>query len=395
MENFESGFGKGIFMKETALSHRKMVLLALATVALLTPALHAQTIASALDDLIVGFRATGAPGQTLNLEVDLGNISNFYNSAGSFSLPKLAVQDLVNTYGANWNTRTDLFWGAVSTTGRADGTADGHAPVGTLWATTPDGATAFNRGSVFAQKTASQNIESMIVAGAGGSLFGATSTTNSAYSAVINATLAGSWTAQDQKTLGISFGYFNPTVDTKVNIPPGGQTVLDLYELQPTNAAGVAGTLLGELVLTQSDLNFQSVSPSQDPFVTWQYQYFTLEDLGNPAVSGPNADPLGKGISNTNQFLLGLNPTNPASVFRITSGISTGANYVVTWKTAGPRTNVLQATNGRRGVGYSNNFQDISGPIIINAVGDTTTNYTDVGGATNRPARFYRIRLGP
>jgi len=30
--------------------------------------------------------------------------------------------------------RTDLFWGAVSTTGRAAGTADGHAPVGTLWA---------------------------------------------------------------------------------------------------------------------------------------------------------------------------------------------------------------------------------------------------------------------
>jgi hypothetical protein len=117
--------------------------------------------------------------------------------------------------------------------------------------------------------------------------------------------------------------------------------------------------------------------------------------LSNPAFSGPNADPLGKGISNTNQFLLGLNPTNPASVFRIISGVPTGANFIVTWKTAGIRTNVLQATNGRPGAGYSNNFQDISGPIIINVVGDTTTNYTDVGGATNRPSRFYRIRLWP
>ena len=395
MENVESGFGKGIFMKEATLSHRKMVLLALASVAVLIPAVRAQTVTTSLDDLILGFYATGAPGQTLNLEVDLGSISNFYNATGSFPLPALAVQDLVNTYGASWSTRTDLFWGAVSTTGRAAGTADGHAPVGTLWATAPDGATPFNRGSVFAQKAASPNIEAMVVAGAAGSLYGAPSTTNSIYAAVIVNSLAGSWSVQDQKTLGTSFGYFNPTVDNTADIPVGGQVVSDLYELQPTNTSGIAGTLLGELVLTQSGLSFQTASTNQDPFVTWQYQYFTSGELANPAFSGPNADPLGKGISNTNQFLLGLNPTNPASVFRITSGVPTGANFVVTWKTAGIRTNVLQATNGRPGAGYSNNFQDISGPIIINVLGDTTTNYTDVGGATNRPVRFYRIRLGP
>jgi hypothetical protein len=382
-------------MKETMLNHRKVVLLNLAGLALLTSAVQAQTITSSLDDLILGFYATGAPGQTLNLEVDLGSISNFYNATGSFPLPALAVQDLVNTYGASWSTRTDLFWGAVSTTGRATGTADGHAPVGTLWATAPDSQPAFNRGTVFAQKAASPNIEAMIVAGAAGSLYGAPSTTNSAHAAVIANSLAGSWSVQDQKTLGTSFGYFNPTVDNTANIPVGGQVVSDLYELQPASTSGFAGTLLGELVLTQSGLSFQAVSTFQDPFVTWQNQYFTEVELEDPTFGGPNADPFGKGISNTNQFLLGLNPTNPASVFRIVSGVSTGANFVVTWKTAGIRTNVLQATNGRPGTGYSNNFQDISGPIIINVVGDTTTNYTDAGGATNRPVRFYRIRLGP
>jgi hypothetical protein len=382
-------------MKEKTLGHRKMVLLILGGLALLASAAHAQTVTTSLNDLVLGFYATGATGQTLNLEVDLGNMSNFYNATGSIPLPALAIQDLVNTYGVSWNTRTNLFWGAVSTTGRAAGTADGHAPVGTLWATTPDGQPAFNRGSVFAQKAASPNIEAMIVAGAGGSLFGATSTTNSAEAAVINASLAGSWKAQDFKSGGTSFGYFNPTVDNTANIPVGGQVVSDLYELQPANTPGFAGTLLGELVLTQSGLSFQAVSTFQDPFVTWQNQYFTEVELEDPTFGGPNADPLGKGISNTNQFLLGLNPTNPASVFRIISGASTGANFIVTWKTAGIRTNVLQATNGRPGAGYSNNFQDISGPIIINVVGDTTTNYTDVGGATNRPVRFYRIRLGP
>ena len=247
-------------MKRTTRSYCKMALLGLASVALLIPAIHAQTITTSVDDLILGFRANGAPGQTLNLEVDLGNMSNFYNATGSFPLPALAVQDIVDTYGANWSTRTDLFWGAVSTTGRATGTADGHAPVGTLWATAPAGQAAFNRGSVFAQKTASQNIEVMIGPGSFGTLFSATSTTNSADAAVIDATQAGSWSAQDLKTGGTSFSYFNPTVDNTANIPGGGQVVSDLYELQPTTASGVAGTLLGELILTQSGLTFQAAA---------------------------------------------------------------------------------------------------------------------------------------
>jgi len=44
---------------------------------------------------------------------------------------------------------------------------------------------------------------------------------------------------------------------------------------------------------------------------------------------------------------------------------------------------------------YSNNFADISGPIIINGNGDAITNYLDGGAATNGPSRYYRIRLVP
>jgi hypothetical protein len=245
-------------MKQTSHSHRKMVLLALAGIALVASAAHAQTITSSLDDLVLGFSST-APGQTFDLEVDLGSISNFYNATSSFTLPALALQDLVDTFGANWYTSTNLSWGAVATTGRTSGTSDGHAPAGTLWATAPVGSVGFNRGSVFAQKAASPVIEAAIVPGANGSLYGATSTSNSASAAVILGSLPGSWTAQDQKTLGASFSYFNPTVDNTANIPPGGQVASYLYELQPTIATGVVGTVLGELVLTQSGLSFDVV----------------------------------------------------------------------------------------------------------------------------------------
>ncbi len=127
-------------------------------------------------------------------------------------------------------------------------------------------------------------------------------------------------------------------------------------------------------------------------FQAWQNQYFGCT---NCAQAQPDADPFGKGISNTNQFLAGLNPTNPASLFRIISVVPQGSNLVINWTAGGSRTNALQATAGGAGGGYATNFTDVSGAIILPGSGDATTNYVDGGGATNKPSRFYRIRLVP
>jgi polygalacturonase len=138
-----------------------------------------------------------------------------------------------------------------------------------------------------------------------------------------------------------------------------------------------------------------------DPYADWQTQYFG--STANPAGFG-NADPYGKGINNSNQFLLGLVPTNPASVFRITGVAKSGNNVVVTWKTSGGdpsgnfgsgKTDVLEYATGTANGSYSNNFASTGLTNIINTLGDVTANATDVGGATNQPTRFYRIRLVP
>ena len=157
--------------------------------------------------------------------------------------------------------------------------------------------------------------------------------------------------------------------------------------MSDANCTAQAGDRTGSAVIT--------VQGSVDPYTAWASNYFGCVDCPQAA---PDADPLGKGISNTNQFLLGLNPTNPASVFRITSVVKdSSSNVVITWSTAGVRTNAVQATAGDANGGYSTNgFQDLSGAtFIINVSGDTTTNCVDVGGATNVPARYYRIRLVP
>ncbi len=83
---------------------------------------------------------------------------------------------------------------------------------------------------------------------------------------------------------------------------------------------------------TSTQVNYVTVLT---PFQAWQIQYFG--STTNPAAAA-NADPLGKGMSNFNQFQAGINPTNPASALRITSVAQQGGDVVVTWTTAGAGT---------------------------------------------------------
>jgi hypothetical protein len=55
------------------------------------------------------------------------------------------------------------------------------------------------------------------------------------------------------------------------------------------------------------------------------------------------------------------------------------------------KTNALQAT-AVTGSYQTNSFADVF--IVTNATG-AITNYLDVGGATNIPTRYYRVRLVP
>ncbi|HXR48717.1 MAG TPA: hypothetical protein VN784_14880 [Candidatus Limnocylindrales bacterium] len=61
------------------------------------------------------------------------------------------------------------------------------------------------------------------------------------------------------------------------------------------------------------------------------------------------------------------------------------------WKATGGTTNIVQAANGD----LNNGFVDISSNLIISGSGVVRNTYTDIGGATNASARFYRVRVAP
>lgn len=130
-----------------------------------------------------------------------------------------------------------------------------------------------------------------------------------------------------------------------------------------------------------------------------EYQHWQIEYFGSTfnLAAGPDADPDGDGQNNMAEFLSGTNPTNSVSAFRIISAVRQSTSVVITWTTAGGRTNVVQTSAGGENGGYTTNFVDITTPphLIVSGSGDATTNYVDSGGATNAPARYYRIRLVP
>ena len=106
-------------------------------------------------------------------------------------------------------------------------------------------------------------------------------------------------------------------------------------------------------------------------------------------------DPDHDGANNGNEFQAGTNPTNAASVLRITAIAREANSARVTWTTVGGKSYRLQADSPAASGSFTNNFSDLSPLISIPGTGESTTNYLDTSGVTNTRAKYYRVRLGP
>jgi len=144
--------------------------------------------------------------------------------------------------------------------------------------------------------------------------------------------------------------------------------------------------------------NFQPGSQTNSAYLTWAQYYFGCTGCSQ---AQPNADPDGTGMSNSNQFLAGFNPTDSAAYVHVISIAKTnttdikviylGANGDSSWTPGiASRTNVLEFTTGTGNGSYSNDFTSTGQTNILgggNGLG-IVTNMVDRGGATNQPARY-------
>jgi T5SS/PEP-CTERM-associated repeat protein len=166
----------------------------------------------------------------------------------------------------------------------------------------------------------------------------------------------------------------------------GGVLLVDRFVM--TNACAQFVRTGGTLIYGTAILTATRDDDSDGMLNGWEQSY-GLDPLN---AADANADSDGDGLSNLQESQAGTDPTNSASVFRIAAITREGNNVRVTWMTGTGKTNALQATGGDVGGGYTNTFADLF--IVTNTV-SAVTNYLDVGGATNSPARYYRVRLVP
>jgi hypothetical protein len=167
-----------------------------------------------------------------------------------------------------------------------------------------------------------------------------------------------------------------------------------------TLPAGFTATVSND-VPTARVLLVVSAIGGGDPYATWLTHYGLT---GGNALG--TADPDADGMSNTNEFLAGFNPTSNAAYLHVISVVKSGNNMNITYLGAngdstysgGPasRTNVLEFTTGTVNGSYSTNNFASTGQTNILSGGTgagVVTNMVDSGGATNAPSRYYRVRV--
>ena len=181
------------------------------------------------------------------------------------------------------------------------------------------------------------------------------------------------------------------TLGDGVSVTNTGANVSHAYAAGTYTVSLLASNTLGTSTATSNNL-ISVITVLQ----SWSNAY---------GVPGNNADADGDGVSNTNEFLTGFNPTNGSAYVHVLSVQTVGSDMKITYLGAngdssyagGPssRTNVLEYTAGSGGNYSTNDFTSTGQTNVLNGgsgVG-TTTNMTDSGGATNVPARYYRVRV--
>ena len=246
----------------------KIALIASVGMTSLAISAYAQTVSASDGDILMGFRTTGAPGNTLDLEVDLGSYTNFdLMNGATFTLTQLSPLDLSGTYGASWHTRSDLDWSiATSSANPVAGLPDN-----TFFETsvnTGGTSTVFKRQTSTFQFSIAQNIDGFV-----SGLNGSSSTANSSSAALVtdsgnsyntNISNAGGFTKpwNANNTSLMTFG----NVENNTNIPAGGFVASDFYELQPTASGTANALLLGQFRLFDTGtLTFTAATAVPEP----------------------------------------------------------------------------------------------------------------------------------
>lgn len=100
----------------------------------------------------------------------------------------------------------------------------------------------------------------------------------------------------------------------------------------PTAVGGFSFTVQATDAANAKATQALTMSVSSASFAAWTAQHFTPAEQGNPAVSGPDADPDGDGLSNYLEYALGRDPrvanASGATLVTVERDPATGSSYL-------------------------------------------------------------------
>jgi hypothetical protein len=161
--------------------------------------------------------------------------------------------------------------------------------------------------------------------------------------------------------------------------------------LSPTVTAGNNGPLhVGDT------LNLTATSATAISY-SWTGPNGFSSSVQDPTISNATAAASGLytvTVTDGNGCQASASTTALVTLLHITSITKASGNITITWTGSGGTTDEVQFTTGTANGSYTNNFTDIPLSLtVLPGSGAVSANYTDVGGATNVPSRFYRVRL--
>jgi hypothetical protein len=187
--------------------------------------------------------------------------------------------------------------------------------------------------------------------------------------------------------------------DDGLPIPPGRLTITWTQVTGPgqttfgnPNAASTAasfnlpGTYVLRLRATDGELTAQddvTVTVEDGTLAAWKAQYFNSAELGNPSISGDNADPDNDRHTNIQEYIAGTNPKDSQSVLKLISIQLNSASPKLQFMAVAGKTYTIQFRDELGGAPWQK-LTDVPAPRVSQAVKVTDPN-------PSRSVRYYRV----
>ena len=220
---------------------------------------------------------------------------------------------------------------------------------------------------------------------------------------------AGGYNGNNSNIVAVTGVLPDPSGQIQIQVSSVGSTVnayINILEIQANHAPAASNDVFARyahqpLTITAGQLLANDTDADGDNLVLVEFSSLpagastNAASISLPATNAPVTFnyTIQDGFGGTAAGTATVNISPPPAAPVIQGLAREGNDIRVTWSGPGGFTNQVQAAPGGAQGAFADNFADLGGAIVLPGSGTVTTNYLEVGGGTNSPGRYFRVRL--